>query len=214
MILSSCWRNGPSALPKNRRSPVAAGVVAIVLGEAGGLAAGLGSVQHERQNGGIDRFEEVILRAVFDRLDRALHAAFGGADDDGGVGRKNVLAQQVGAEAVRQVDVEQREVERQRLDHAARLVERADGGHVSVVLLERGRHLFAQERLILDHQHAGTLQGGIRHAPNVGERRPRRHQKMNWQAMAGMAVPSRPAWANRTRPSSLVLDCFSDDEGR
>ena len=114
-------------------------------------------MQHERQHGGIDRLEQVILRAVFNRLDRALHAALGGADDDGGAGRKNALAQQVGAEAVRQVDVEQREVERQRLNHAARLVERADGGHVGVVLLECGRHLLAKERLVLDQQHAGAL---------------------------------------------------------
>ena len=90
---------------------------------------------------------------------RLIHALDGrsGADDDGGVGRKNILAQQVGAKAVGQVDIEQREVERQRLDHASRLVERADGGHIGVTLLQRGRHLFAQERLILDHQHAGTL---------------------------------------------------------
>ena len=121
------------------------------------MAAGLCSVQHERQNGGIDWFKEVILRAVLDCLDRALYSALGGADDDGGVGRKNILAQQVGAKAVGQVDIEQREVERQRLDHASRLVERADGGHIGVTLLQRGRHLFAQERLILDHQHAGTL---------------------------------------------------------
>jgi len=77
------------------------GVVALVLGEAGGLAAGLGAVQHERQHSGIDRLEQIILRAVFDRLDRALHAAHSGANDDGGVGGKDALAQQVGAEAVR-----------------------------------------------------------------------------------------------------------------
>ena len=150
-----------------------------MLGQAGGLAAGPGTVQHERQHGGVDRLEEVILRAVLDRLDRALHAALGGTDDDGGAGRKDVLAQKIGAEAVRQVDVEQREVKWQRLDHAARLVERAHGGNVGVVLLERGRHLLAQERLILDQQHAGTLQGGIGHAPNVREAWPRRHQKMH-----------------------------------
>ena len=119
------------------------GVVALVLGEAGGLAAGPGAVQYERQHGGVDRLEEVILRAVLDRLDRALYAALGGTDDDGGAGRKDVLAQKIGAEAVRQVDVEQREVKWQRLDHAARLVERAHGGNVGVVLLERGRHLLA-----------------------------------------------------------------------
>ena len=60
--------------------------MALVLGQTGGLAAGPGTVQHERQHGGVDRFEEVILRAILDRLDRTLHAALGGTDDDGGAG--------------------------------------------------------------------------------------------------------------------------------
>ena len=47
---------------------------------------GTGAVQNERQHGGIDRFEEVILRAILDRLDRTLHAALGSTDDDGGAG--------------------------------------------------------------------------------------------------------------------------------
>ena len=180
------------------KKPLAGGVgiVPVVLGQPGGLSAGPGAVQHERQHGGIDRLEEIVLRAVLDRLDRALHAALGGADDDGGTGGKDALGKQVGAEAVRQVDVEQRKVERQRLDHAARLVERADGGHVGVVLLERGGHLFAQEQLVLDQQHAGTLQGGIRHAPNVGEARLRRHQKMRplGQALRACAPLGQAVW--------------------
>ena len=47
-----------------------------------------------------------------DGLDRALHAALGGADDHGCVGGKDPIAEQVSAQPVGQVDVEQREVER------------------------------------------------------------------------------------------------------
>ena len=88
------------------------GVAAFMLGEAGGLAAGLGTLQDHRQHVGVDRLLQVILCAVADGLDRALHAALGGADDHGCVGGKDPIAEQVSAQPVGQVDVEQREVER------------------------------------------------------------------------------------------------------
>ena len=88
------------------------GVAAFVLGEAGGLAAGLGTLQDHRQHIGVDGFLQVVLCAVADGLDCTLHPALRSAYDHGCIRGKDPVAKQVGAEPVGQVDVEQREVER------------------------------------------------------------------------------------------------------
>ena len=144
-------------------------VAAFVFGETGGLLAGLGALEHHGHHVWVDRLEQIILSAVPDGCDGALHVAFCRTDDYGGVGRENALSQQIGAEAVRQIDVEQCEVEWQRPDHPPRFVDRANGGDVGVVLFEHGRYLLAQQQFVLQHQHACTFQGGLRHTPNVGE---------------------------------------------
>src|ERR1035441_6795149 len=59
----------------------------------------------------IERLDEVIERTQAHRLDRARNRRIGGHDDDTGVGREDLLPEQIRARAVRQIHIHQREIE-------------------------------------------------------------------------------------------------------
>ena len=84
---------------------------------------------------------QVILCAVADGLDRALHAALGGPDDHGCVGGKDPIAEQVNTRPSGRLTSSSAKSNSES-DHPSRLVDGVGNGNVCLVLLEHGRHLF------------------------------------------------------------------------
>jgi hypothetical protein len=78
---------------------------------AGGLPGAAGAGEGEGEGFGFERFLEVIEGAELDGIDSIANAAIGGHDDDTGVVAEGFVTEEIGAEAIGEIHVEEGEVE-------------------------------------------------------------------------------------------------------
>jgi hypothetical protein len=116
----------------------------------------------ERQLRGVEGFDQVIHRAEAHRVHRTCHAAIGGHYDDRGIGGKRAITEEVGAQAIRQVDVEQCEVDGQIRGETARRLE-CSRTVTSAPSRSIGLRLASQQRLVLDEEDAHSGEEKLGH---------------------------------------------------
>jgi len=101
----------------------------------------------------LERFGEIFERAHLERFNCAADAALGGHDDDTGVLLKNAIAQEIGAEAVGEIYIDDGEIEREVADDLAGLLDAVDGGDIGAEAFEVRGDLFTEQRVVLQDEH-------------------------------------------------------------
>ena len=117
---------------------------------------------HQRKQCRVKRLHQVIERAEPHGLDRALDFSLRCHDHHPGPLLRETRAQQVRAQAVGQMDVQQDKVKLHVRQQPLRAAERVGAGDIGAQRLQVGAQAPSQHRLVIHHQHAQTRQGILR----------------------------------------------------
>ncbi len=144
------------------------GGVAMFLG-AGGLAGAAAACEGQGEGLGFEGLGEVVDGAELDGLDGTLDAGLGCHDDDAGTGSEGFLLQEIGAEAVGEVNVEENEVEASLRGVSSGGGEGVCGGDVRAEAFEGGDDVATEEGFVIDDEDGEAGEGGGRHGVRIGQ---------------------------------------------
>lgn len=152
-------------LSKDEIVPIAA--AAPVFSQASFLFCASGPRDHQGQLRRIKWLDQVVQRPKSHGLDGASHTAVGCHDNHARALGKGAFAQEVCANAIRHLYVEQSVVVARAFDRGARRGQRANAGYVHAQCLEVGHELLAEQQFIFDDEYTQTFETGITHAQLV-----------------------------------------------
>ena len=135
-IFSNTSRNGPSDAPK--KNPASVSVFSTCSASAGRLPGLPRPPHHQRKHAWVKRLHQVIERAEPHGLDRALDFSLRCHDHHPGPLLRETRAQQVRAQAVGQMDVQQDKVKLQVRQQPLRAAERVGAGDIGAQRLQVG----------------------------------------------------------------------------